>query len=44
VPVELLSASPYLVTILVLVIMSADRGRAALNAPDSLGRVFHAST
>jgi len=44
VPVELLSASPYLVTILVLVIMSADRGRAALNAPASLGRVFHAST
>ncbi|GAA0298694.1 ABC transporter permease [Rhodovulum strictum] len=43
VPVELLSASPYLVTILVLVIMSADRGRAALNAPASLGRVFHAS-
>ncbi|SIO39839.1 nucleoside ABC transporter membrane protein [Rhodovulum sp. ES.010] len=44
VPVELLSASPYLVTILVLVIMSADRGRAAVAAPASLGRVFHAST
>ncbi|MCO8145215.1 ABC transporter permease [Rhodovulum tesquicola] len=44
VPVELLSASPYLVTILVLVIISADRGRAALNAPASLGRVFHASS
>lgn len=43
VPVELLSASPYLVTILVLVIMSAGRGRAALHAPASLGRVFHAS-
>ncbi|TCM85765.1 ABC transporter permease [Rhodovulum steppense] len=44
VPVELLSASPYLVTIIVLVIISADRGRAALNAPASLGRVFHASS
>ncbi|MBK1636239.1 ABC transporter permease [Rhodovulum adriaticum] len=44
VPVELLSASPYLVTILVLVVMSADRGRAALNAPACLGRVFHASS
>jgi len=43
VPVELLSASPYLITILVLVLMSADRGRAALNAPASLGRVFHAA-
>ncbi|MEV8466774.1 ABC transporter permease [Fluviibacterium sp. DFM31] len=44
VPVELLSMSPYLITILVLVIMSADRRRAALNAPAALGRVFHAST
>lgn len=43
IPVELLSMSPYLVTILVLVIMSADRRRAALNAPGSLGRSFHAS-
>lgn len=37
--VEYLSMSPYLITILVLVIMSADRSRA----PGSLGRVFHAS-
>lgn len=44
VPVELLSMSPYLITILVLVIMSADKRRAALNAPAALGRVFHAST
>lgn len=44
VPVEILSMSPYLVTILVLVIMSADRTRAALNAPASLGRVFHAAS
>jgi len=39
VPVEYLSMSPYLITILVLVIMSADRSRA----PGSLGRIFHAS-
>jgi simple sugar transport system permease protein len=42
VPVEVLSMSPYLVTILVLVVMSA-RGRAATNAPAALGRSFHAS-
>ena len=39
IPVEYLSISPYLITILVLVIMSADRSRA----PASLGRIFHAS-
>ncbi len=39
IPVEYLSMSPYLITILVLVIMSADKSRA----PASLGRVFHAS-
>jgi len=39
IPVAYLSMSPYLITILVLVIMSADRSRA----PGSLGRVFHAS-
>ncbi len=38
-----LSMTPYLVTIIVLVIMSADRKRASLNAPASLGRIFHAS-
>jgi simple sugar transport system permease protein len=43
IPVEYLSMSPYLITILVLVIMSADRGRAALNAPAALGKNFHAS-
>jgi simple sugar transport system permease protein len=43
IPVEYLSMSPYLITILVLVIMSSGRGRAALNAPGSLGRAFHAS-
>ena len=43
IPVELLSMSPYLITIAVLVIISSDRSRAALNAPASLGRSFHAS-
>ncbi|MBB5515074.1 simple sugar transport system permease protein [Rubricella aquisinus] len=41
---EYLSMTPYLMTIIVLVIMSSDRRRAALNAPASLGRVFHASS
>ncbi len=44
IPVQLLSMAPYLVTILVLVIMSASRSRAALNAPAALGKTFHAST
>jgi general nucleoside transport system permease protein len=43
IPVEYLSASPYLITILVLVIMSSGRGRAALAAPAALGQTFHAS-
>lgn len=43
IPVSYLSMAPYLVTILVLVIMSADRARASLNAPASLGKIFHAS-
>ncbi len=43
IPVELLSMSPYLITILVLVIISSDRNRASLSAPASLGRAFHAS-
>lgn len=41
IPVELLSMSPYLVTIVVLVVISA-RGRH--DAPGSLGRSFHVST
>jgi len=44
IPVEYLSMSPYLITILVLVIMSADKKRAARGAPASLGRSFHASS
>jgi simple sugar transport system permease protein len=43
IPVETLSSAPYLVTILVLVIMSSGRGRAALRAPASLGQNFHAA-
>ncbi|MDJ0823912.1 MAG: ABC transporter permease [Rhodobacter sp.] len=44
IPVEYLSMSPYIITILVLVIMSSNRGRAALAAPAALGRSFHASS
>lgn len=43
VPVALLDASPYLITIIVLVIISSDRSRAALSAPAMLGRIFHTS-
>jgi ABC-type uncharacterized transport system permease subunit len=43
IPVEYLSMSPYLITIIVLVVMSANRAKSALNAPAALGRVFHAS-
>ncbi|MGR3365761.1 MAG: ABC transporter permease, partial [Maritimibacter harenae] len=43
VPVEYLSMSPYIITIIVLVIISSGRGRSALRAPASLGRIFHAT-
>jgi simple sugar transport system permease protein len=43
IPVEYLSSAPYLITIIVLVIMSSGKGKAALNAPASLGQNFHAS-
>ena len=43
VPVELLSMSPYLVTILVLVIISSGRARTSLAAPADLGKPFHAA-
>ncbi|GAB1360892.1 ABC transporter permease [Rhodobacter sp.] len=43
IPVEYLSAAPYLLTIVVLVIMSSGRGKASRGAPASLGRNFHAS-
>lgn len=37
---QYLAMTPYLVTILVLVLISADRTRASLNAPASLGQAF----
>ncbi|WP_112323958.1 ABC transporter permease [Oceanibium sediminis] len=37
---QYLSMTPYICTIIVLVVMSADRLKANLNAPASLGRVF----
>ncbi|SLN72190.1 Branched-chain amino acid transport system / permease component [Roseovarius albus] len=40
IPVEYLSMSPYLITIVVLVIMSSDKNKA----PASLGKIFHASS
>jgi general nucleoside transport system permease protein len=43
IPVEYLAMSPYLITILVLVIMSSGRVRASLAAPGSLGKPFHAA-
>lgn len=43
VPVEYLAMSPYLITILVLAIMSSGRARRSLAAPGSLGRTFHAA-
>ena len=43
VPVELLSMSPYLVTILVLVMISSGRARTSLAAPADLGKPFHAA-
>lgn len=43
VPVEILAMSPYVITILILVIMSSGKNRAALNAPAALGKVFHAT-
>ncbi|WP_233417116.1 ABC transporter permease [Halovulum marinum] len=38
---QYLSMTPYICTILVLVVMSGNRLRASLAAPASLGRVFH---
>ncbi len=40
IPVEYLAMSPYIITILVLVVLSADKSAA----PASLGRTFHASS
>jgi simple sugar transport system permease protein len=40
---QILSMLPYLATVLVLVLISRDTGRARLNAPACLGRSFHAT-
>lgn len=40
---QYISMAPYLATIVVLVVMSADKLRTNLNAPASLGQVFHRS-
>ena len=44
IPIVYLSMLPYLVTIVVLVLMSSGRRRATLGAPADLGKVFHASS
>lgn len=44
VPSQLMSMLPYLTTILVLVIISRDRGRIRRNAPASIGQAFHPTT
>jgi simple sugar transport system permease protein len=41
--VEYLSMAPYLITILVLVVMSSGRSRVALGAPAALSKPFHAT-
>jgi general nucleoside transport system permease protein len=43
IPVQYLSMAPYLITILVLVVISRGQGKAALAAPGSLGQTFHAT-
>lgn len=43
IPSQFLSMLPYLATIVVLVLISRDSSRAKLNAPASLGKVFHAT-
>lgn len=44
IPSQLLSMLPYLVTIIVLVVISRDSGRQRLSAPASLGKVFYAAS
>ncbi len=39
---QILSMLPYIATILVLVLISHDKAKARLTAPDSLGKPFHA--
>ena len=41
---QYMARSPYIVTIVVLVVISADKARALLNAPACLGKPFYASS
>ena len=41
IPVQFLSALPYLMTIIVLVVISRDSRKIKLNTPTSLGRIFY---
>ncbi len=43
IPAQYISMAPYIATIAVLVVMSADKLRTNLNAPAALGQVFHRS-
>lgn len=44
IPSQLLSMLPYLVTIIVLVVISRDSARQRLSAPASLGKIFYAAS
>ncbi len=44
VPSQLMSMLPYVTTVLVLVLISRDRGRIRRNAPASIGQTFHPTT
>ena len=44
IPSQLMSMLPYITTILVLVLISRDRGRIRRNAPASIGQAFHPTT
>lgn len=44
VPSQLMSMLPYATTILVLILISRDRGRIRRNAPASIGQAFHPTT
>ena len=44
VPSQLMSMLPYIITIIVLVLISRDQGRTRRNAPASIGKAFHPTT
>ena len=44
IPAQILSMLPYLVTILVLVLISRNAARVKLNAPACIGQIFHTNT